>query len=81
MAGENPATFAAGNAAAITPNDTTNIAPTRAIYVGVQGNLAVRMISGQSVTFTACPAGLLLPVQVDRVLATGTTASSITAVW
>jgi hypothetical protein len=39
------------------------------------------MISGQSVTFTACPAGLLLPVQVDRVLATGTTASSITAVW
>jgi hypothetical protein len=81
MAGENPATFAAGNAAAITKNDTTNIAPTRAIYIGGQGDLAVRMIAGNNVTFFACPAGLLLPVQVDRVLATGTTATNITAVW
>jgi hypothetical protein len=39
------------------------------------------MIAGNNVTFFACPAGLLLPVQVDRVLATGTTATNITAVW
>jgi hypothetical protein len=81
MAGENTATFAAGNAAVITPSDTTNIAPTRAIYVGAQGNLAVRMIAGNTLTFTGCPAGLLLPIQCDRVMATNTTATGIVAVW
>ena len=50
---------------------------TRAIYVGSGGTLAVRLLSGQTVTFAGVSAGSILPPRADRVLATGTTAGSI----
>lgn len=51
------------------------------LYVGVSGDLAVQMAnSGQNVTFIAAPVGYH-PIQVNRVLATGTTADSIIALW
>jgi len=39
------------------------------------GNVAVVTSDGQSLTFTAVPAYFVLPIQVRRVLATGTTGS------
>ena len=63
--------------ATVTPNDTTAVA-FDALYVGGAGNMAVEMAgNGASVTFTGVLAGSILPVGVTKVLATGTTATSI----
>lgn len=62
----------------VTPSDTTVFdKPTRGIYIGGAGNIAVRMVSGTVLTFTSVPAGSILPVQVDQVRAANTTASAI----
>ena len=67
-------------AAAVTPSDATALEPpARGLYVGQGGNLRVRMIAGQTVTFVAVQGGSILPLRVDQVLATGTTAQSIIA--
>jgi hypothetical protein len=72
----------ARDAAAVTPNDATPLAQvSRALYIGQAGDLAVTMAGGQAVTFQALPGGTLLPVRVEAVLATGTTASAILALW
>jgi hypothetical protein len=72
----------ASNAAAVTPNDSTDLTYTsRAIFVGGAGNIAVTMAGGQSVTFTGIIAGALLPIRVSRILSTGTTATNIMAIW
>lgn len=73
------------DAFAVTPNDATNLAPVyaKALYVGVTGNVTVVPINAvadtDTVLFTAVPAGTILPIQVRRVMATGTTASGIIA--
>jgi hypothetical protein len=68
-------------AAAIVPADAVRITPTRSIYVGVTGNVTVRMAGdGALVTFPNVPVGVL-PVQAIEVLSTGTTASSMVAMW
>ncbi len=71
----------ANGAAAITPSDSTDLATyARAIYVGVGGNIKVDLTdAGTGVTFVGVPQGTILPVQVKRVYATGTTASSLVA--
>lgn len=70
------------NAAAVTPNDSTDLSyTTRAIYVGGAGNLAVVMAGGQTVTFTGVTAGAILPIRVSRVMSTNTTATNIMAIW
>jgi hypothetical protein len=51
-----------------------------AIYVGVSGDLKVKMASGKVVTFTAAPAGFL-PIQVTQVYSSDTTATNILALW
>lgn len=63
----------------ITKSDITILSPpARAIYVGVTGDIAVRMVGDQTTpTFVGVPAGTILPIAVDKVLSTGTTASSI----
>ncbi len=71
-------TSPADNATAITPSDSTDLAfNSRALYVGGAGNLVVTMAGGGDVTFTAVPAGSILPIRVSRVKATSTTATSI----
>lgn len=71
-------TSPAREAAEITPDDATDLAvPTRAIFVGEVGNLAVQMLSGQTVTFSNMQAGIIYPLRVARVLATGTTATGL----
>lgn len=69
-----PANFV--NAAAVTPHDT-NANEYKALYVGGAGNVAVRTKGGQTVTFSGATAGSFLWIEVDRVLATGTTATLI----
>lgn len=68
------------DAVSITPNDTTVLDITRAIYVGTSGSVAVKMKSGATVTFTSVPVGIL-PIRVQQVLSTGTTASGIIALY
>lgn len=74
------ATVAAHSAAAVTPSDTTVLPTTRALWVGIAGNVAVVMSDDQnSITFVGVQAGSILPIQVTKVLATGTTATNIIA--
>lgn len=81
-------TSPAANAEAITPNDSADIPNdrfTRAIYVGVAGNLAVVMADDigdtNPVVFVDVQAGTLLPIRVKRVRVTDTTALSIVALF
>jgi hypothetical protein len=69
----------AGNAAAITPGSSPLAEVTRALYIGGAGNVTVTMKGGQSVTFTALPAGAILPIRATHV--TAATASAIIGLW
>ncbi len=70
------------HAAAILPQDGADLAvATRALYVGTGGDVAVRMLDGSVVTLANVPNGTMLPLRVDRVLATGTTADAILGFW
>ena len=74
------ATAPAGYGVAVTPSDSVVIPMTRALYVGVGGNVRVTDIN-DNVTYANVPSGSILPVQVSKVFATGTTASSIVALY
>jgi hypothetical protein len=66
------------NAFSITASDSTNLpATTRAIYIGVSGNMSVVMADGGVVQFSNIPAGAMLPLRVIRVNATGTSAAGL----
>jgi len=69
-------------AVAVTPSDSADLTQTtRSLYIGVAGDVAVYMTGATtSVTFVGVPIGVL-PIRVDRILATGTTANSIVALW
>ena len=73
------ATAPAARGVAVTPSDSTVLPSTRGLYVGTGGNLAVTML-GADITFANVPAGTLLPLQVQKVLAS-TTAASIVALY
>jgi len=63
----------ATGAFAVTPSDATIFdQPTRAVFVGAGGTLAVEMLSGGSVIFEGLSAGALLPIRVRRILAAST---------
>lgn len=64
---------------AVTPSDATPITAS-AVWVGGLGNLVVTMQDGQVLTFTAVPAGTLLPISVTRIRA-ATTATLIVALY
>lgn len=70
-----------GDAASITPSDTIDLPQVSVVFVGVSGNVKVTTAQGSDVTFTGVNAGTVLPVQVRRVWSTGTTATSLTAVF
>jgi len=80
MSGRSHDISAAYDAVAVTTSDSTVIRTARSLYVGVSGDVAVRTAYGSTVTFKSAPIGIL-PVQVDKVLATGTTATNILALY
>ena len=78
------ATVSAHNAVAVTLSDSTDLPCTRALYVGTGGNVAVMMGDGNNpsaVTFSNVGTGVILPIQVVRVMSTNTTASNILALY
>ena len=75
------ATVSAYDAAAVTLSDSTELAPTRALYIGGAGNLKVTMAYGTEVTFSGLSAGSILPIQVTKVWATGSTATLVLALY
>lgn len=76
------ATVSAHGAAAVTPSDATEIPVTRALYVGGSGDIAVLMGEDtNSVVFASVPGGFILPIQVSKVLSTGTTATNVLALY
>lgn len=79
MSSNSPATAAF----AVTPSDTDNIpqGPARALYVGVAGNITLRATrNGVAVLFPNVPVGIF-PVNAVQVLATGTAATGIVALY
>jgi hypothetical protein len=81
------ATVAAYKAVAVTPTDTatTTIEITRGLYVGGSGDVTVVMAEAATptttVTFSGVTAGTILPIQILRVAATGTTATLMLAMY
>lgn len=75
------ATASARRAAAVTLHDTNTIENTRALYIGGAGNLKVTMVEGGDVTFVGLAAGTVLPVQVTKCWSTGSTATSVLALY
>lgn len=75
------ATVSSYDAWAVTTSDTTNIVPTRGLYIGAAGNVVVDMAYGTTITFVGVQGGTILPIQVTRIYATSTTASSIVALY
>jgi hypothetical protein len=64
----------------VTPSDSTELTfITRALYIGGAGDLNVIMKSGNTIKYSAVPAGTVLPIRVKQVLSTGTGASLIVA--
>lgn len=70
-----------GGAATFTNSDTNYLPTPSVIYVGVTGNVKVTTAQGDDTVFVAVPAGSVIPVQVVRVWATGTTASSLLRIY
>lgn len=73
----------ATEAVAVTPSDGSDLATIHAlIYVGVGGDVKADVSgSGTGIVFKNCTAGTILPVKVDRVYATGTTATDLVALY
>jgi hypothetical protein len=73
----------AANAVAVTPSDSTELTyVSRALYVGVGGNLAVKLRDDSiAVVLVGVAEGSVLPLQVKQVMATDTTATNIVALW
>jgi hypothetical protein len=67
---------------AVTTHDTTEFATvSRAIYVGGAGDVAAVMADGSVLTFSAVPAGTLLPIRCKRINSTNTTATLMLALY
>ena len=66
----------------VTPDDDTDLAVIpRALYVGTGGDLAIRDMAGNVEVRKNVPAGTEISFRAVRVMATGTTASDILAIW
>lgn len=65
------------NGAAVTPNDSADLARSGILYVGTGGSVVITTVGGDTLTLTGVPSGSWIPVRVKRVFSTGTTASGI----
>ncbi len=73
----------ASRGATITPNNNNDLPTyTRAIYVGGGGNLSLIPVGQEgSISLADVPAGTFVPIRAKRVLQTGTSATSLVALW
>ena len=70
------------NALAITPNDDVDLdPPCQSVWVGGDGDVTVITFGGQTETYAGMKARDFVPVMVRRVLADGTTATSLKGHW
>lgn len=69
------------DAVAVTPNDSTVIPVTRALFIGGAGNINVRTVNGTTILLSGITANTILPLAVDKVLSTTTTATLIRALY
>lgn len=68
--------------AAVSPSDTTPLATdSRSLWVGTGGDITLMTSGGETIQLKNVPAGSLLPVRTHQVMATGTSASNIVALW
>ena len=66
----------------IAPSDAAALPfVTRALYVGGAGDVALRLMGGAEVTLRNMQAGSLIPIRIDRVKASGTTATGLIGLW
>ena len=66
----------------IEPSDNTDLPyVTRALYIGVAGNVAVVMSQGDIAVFLGLTAGEVLPIRARKVFATGTTATGVLGLY
>lgn len=64
-------------AISITAADSDLTSPVRALYVGTPGDVRITTPGGGAVTFKNVQMGTVLPIMVQRVWSTGTTAGDI----
>ena len=71
------------NVASVTPSDTANLSkPAMALYITGTGTIKFDTVGGQTgVSMTGIPANSILPFQVTKVYAGGTSATGIFALW
>ena len=62
-------------------SQSTNPSNGCVLYVGVAGDVKVKMAGGNDVVFKTVAAGSFLPINVIQVFATDTTATDIVALW
>lgn len=76
-------TAPAMEAAAVTPNDSTDLPNgiCRALYIGGGGTVVLDTANTSSLTFAGLQAGTILPLNVKRVRSSSTTATSIIALY
>ena len=70
----------------VTPSDSVDLSPLPSevcvgFIVGGAGNVAATTLGGVAVTFTAVPVNVPIDAPLKRVLATGTTATSIQSLY
>ncbi len=78
-------TSPAGNGQPVAPSDSAML-PThsRALFVGTSGHLAVELVGnaeGEVLVLQNVQAGMIYPLRVRKVRATGTTAGGILSLW
>jgi len=62
----------------IIPNDSADLSrATRALYIGQTGDVRFRTTAGDVVTLAGMQGGILYPIRIARVFATGTTATGL----
>lgn len=70
------------NAEAVTLSDSADLPNVpRALWVGGPGDIKVTIKGGGTVTLIGAGKGAFLPIRATRVWLTGTTATSIVALW
>ena len=62
----------------VIPHDDTDLAfCTRGLYVGASGTVVAVLISGDEITLNDAQAGVIYPLRIRRIKATGTSAAGL----